>query len=114
MADFVVGVVGDVLRHVGVEILECRDAGRVSGVRIIVVIYGSPKLVVLLPQVSFYELGSRSKSQEGRIAFGQFLVAVANNLPACSAAAPATPTPCRNERRWMTRRHFVVTSSDSG
>ena len=56
MADLVVGVVGDVLRHVAVEILECGDVIRVSGIRIVIVVDLSAELVVLLPQISLDKL----------------------------------------------------------
>ena len=49
MADLVVSVVGDVLRHISVEILERSDVGRIARIRIVIVIDLSAKLIVLLP-----------------------------------------------------------------
>jgi len=49
MADLVIGVVGDVLRHVPIELLERGDVGWVSGIRIVIVVDLSAELVVLLP-----------------------------------------------------------------
>ena len=96
MADFVISVVGDVLRHVPVEVLKRSDVCGVAGIRIIIVVHLPAKLVVLLPQIRLDKLNSGSKA------------------PAGKAAAPATPTPLKNERRRTTRCQFVRTSSICG
>jgi hypothetical protein len=63
MADFVVSVVGDVLRHISVEILERSDVVRIAGVRIVIVIDLSAKLVVLLPKFRLDKLDRGGKPQ---------------------------------------------------
>lgn len=70
MADLIVGIVGYVLRHVFIEICQCRQVRRISGVRIVVLIYRPSEFVVLLPKVGFYQLDSGSKSQYGGVASG--------------------------------------------
>ena len=71
MADLVVCVVRDVLRHVPVEILEGRDVGGVSGVRIVVVVHLSAELVVLLPQISLDKFDGRRKSEQCGVTPGE-------------------------------------------
>src|SRR2546423_1150606 len=60
MTDLVVGVIRDVLRHVPVQVRQCRH------------IRGGPpvlttELVVLLPQVAFDQLGRREEPQDRNV-----------------------------------------------
>jgi hypothetical protein len=63
VAELVVGVVGDVLRHVPVEVRQRRHVARVAAVC-------APELVVLLPQIAFDQLGSGQEAQDGDVAIG--------------------------------------------
>jgi hypothetical protein len=60
----VLGVVGDVLRHVAVEVLERCNVGGVAAV-------DPPELVVLLPEVGLDDLGGRREAEDRDVAFGQ-------------------------------------------
>ena len=54
MAQFVVSIVGDVLRHITVKVAECGDVGRIPAL-------DSSQFVVLLPQISLDEFGCRGE-----------------------------------------------------
>ena len=67
MADLIVGGVGDVLRHVAIELLKSVDVGltyTVGGLY-------SPKFLVLLPQVGFDDLRCEQKLQNRRVPLGE-------------------------------------------
>ena len=64
MAELVVGVIGDVLRHVAVEVRERGHVRRVAAVH-------STELVVLLPEVALDELRRGEESQDRDITLGQ-------------------------------------------
>ena len=61
MAELVVGVVGDVLRHVAVEVLQRRHVGRVTAVH-------AAELVVLLPEVALDQLNRREQTENRDVA----------------------------------------------
>jgi hypothetical protein len=61
VAALVVGVVGDVLGHVPVEVLERRDVGGVAAVH-------AAELRVLLPQVGLEQLRRGQEPQDGGVA----------------------------------------------
>jgi len=110
VADLVVGVVGDVLRHVAVKVLKRSD---VSGVAAI----DAAELVVLLPEIGLDDLRCGEKLQDRNIAAREpapgiapaartpALTPVASRAPAGSIAV-AMPTPLRNERRRITLRQW--------
>jgi len=96
-AKLIIGIVGDVLRHVAIEICKCRHIGWIPAIH-------STQLGVLRPQVALDQFGGRQNTQDVGIALGKLLrVRPRQAFPA--TAAPATPIPCRNERRLTTRRH---------
>ena len=68
MAQFIVGVIGNVLRHIAIEIAECGDVGRIAAL-------DSSQFVVLLPQISLDEFDCRREPQERGIAFGELACA---------------------------------------
>jgi len=74
MADLVIGVVGDVLRHVSIELLKRVYVSRVSSIRVVIVVDRSAELVVLLPQIGLDKFDCRGKSENGSISLGKPLV----------------------------------------
>ncbi len=74
MAHLVVRVVGDVLRHVAVEVLKRRD---VSGVFAV----DAAELVVLLPEIRLDDLRGREELQDRNIAARE-------PAPGCAGGAP--------------------------
>jgi hypothetical protein len=67
VTQLVVRVVGYVLRHVAVEVLQGGDVGCVAAV-------GSAQLVVLLPEVALDDLGRRQEAEDRDVAFAEHVV----------------------------------------
>jgi hypothetical protein len=67
VTQLVVRVVGYVLRHVAVEVLQGGDVGCVAAV-------GSAQLVVLLPEVALDDLGRRQEAEDRDVAFAEHAV----------------------------------------
>jgi hypothetical protein len=61
VADLVVGVIGDVLRHIAVEVRQRGDVRRIATVH-------SSELVVLLPEVALDQLGRGEEPQDRDVA----------------------------------------------
>lgn len=80
MADFVIGVVGDILRHVAIEVLERGDVCGISWIWLIVFIYRASELIVLLPEIGLYEFDRQRELQKVSIVFRQFLVVLREQL----------------------------------
>ncbi len=94
MADFVIGVVGDILRHVAIKVLKRSDVCWVSRIWLIVLIYRASELVVLLPEIGLYEFDGQCKLQKLSIAFRQFVVVLREQ---CSSWQRRTSHACRTE-----------------
>src|SRR3982074_735812 len=70
MAQFIVGVIRNVLRHIRVQILESEDIGWVASLR-------AAKFSVLSPQIGLDDFGGRKKLQNRRVPRGKLLRASA-------------------------------------
>ena len=68
MAQFIVGIMGDVLGHISIKVAERGDVGWIASL-------DSSQFVVLLPQISLYEFCGRREPQERSIAFGKLACA---------------------------------------
>ena len=71
MGEFVVGVVMDVLRHVGVEYRERVGVVRVAAPAGDFTVLNATELVVLLPEVGFERLERGQEPENRRISRGQ-------------------------------------------
>ena len=92
MAQFIISVIGDVLRHIAIKVAECGYVGRIASLN-------SSQLVVLLPQISLYDFRCRCEPQEGGIAFGQL------------ACAPRSLRKALGARRKQILSQFLIESS---
>jgi hypothetical protein len=63
VAQFIVSVIRDVLRHIAIQVAEGGDVGWIAS-------FDASQFVVLLPQISLYDFGCRREPQEGGVAFG--------------------------------------------
>ena len=69
MREFILGVVMDVLRHVGVKHRQGSGVCRAAAASGNFVVLHSSKFVVLLPEIGFQNFRGRQKSQNCRIPF---------------------------------------------
>ena len=68
MTQFIVGIVGNVLRHIAVKVAERGHVGRIASL-------DSPQFVVLLPEISLDEFYCCREPQERSIAPGKLACA---------------------------------------
>ena len=72
MTQFIIVIIGNILRHVAIEILERKFVGRISDVGGTIVGFGgSAQLIVLSPQIALYDLGPSRESKKIGITFGK-------------------------------------------
>jgi hypothetical protein len=72
VTQFIVVIIGNILRHVAIEILEDKFVGRISNVEWAIVGFGgSAQLVVLSPQIALYDLSPCREPEKIRITFGK-------------------------------------------
>jgi hypothetical protein len=72
VTQFIIVIVGNILGHVAIKILERKFVRRISDVGWAVVGFGgSSQLVVLRPQIALYNLGPCRKPEKIRITFGE-------------------------------------------
>jgi len=64
VTQFIVGIVGNVLRHIAIKVAERGQVGRIASL-------DSPQFVVLLPEISLDEFYCRREPQERSIALGK-------------------------------------------
>jgi hypothetical protein len=76
VADLVVGVVGNILRHIAIEILQRGNISWIPGIGIVVMIYDASEFVILLPQIGLNELDRCGGPQERDIALAKVVFAV--------------------------------------
>jgi hypothetical protein len=70
VTQFIIIVVGNVLGHIAIEILERKFVRRISDVGWAVIGFGgSPQLIVLRPQIALYNLDPCSEPEKVRITF---------------------------------------------
>src|SRR4029077_16833921 len=74
MTNLVIGVVGDILRHVAIKVLKCSHGCWISRIRLIVLVYRASELVVLLPEISLNQFDGQRKLQELSIVFTKLLI----------------------------------------
>jgi hypothetical protein len=107
VTQFIIVIVGNILGHIAIEILERKFVRRISHVGWAVVgLGGAPKLIVLRPQIALYNLDPCCEPEKVRITFGKASTAlrprfawVINNALAGSNVAPTMPRPLIKERR---------------
>ena len=72
MTQFIIGIVGNILGHVTIEILERKNVGRISDVRWAVVgLCGSTQLIVLGPQIALDDFRPCCEPEKIRIALAE-------------------------------------------
>jgi hypothetical protein len=72
VTQFIVVIIGNILRHVAIEILEGKFVGRISNVEWAIVGFGgSAQLVVLSPKIALYDLSPCREPEKIRITFGK-------------------------------------------
>jgi hypothetical protein len=92
VADLVVGVIGNILRHIAIEILQGGNIRWIPGIGIVVMIYDASEFVILLPQIGLNELDRCGEPQERDIALAKVVPPSANSV-LVPAEAPPRPTP---------------------
>jgi hypothetical protein len=72
VTQLIIVIVGNILGHVAIEILERKFVRRISDVGWAVVGFGGPsQLIVLRPQIALYDLGPCCEPEKIRITFGK-------------------------------------------
>jgi hypothetical protein len=72
VTQLIIGIIANILGHVAIEILECKFVGGISDIGWAVVGFcRSSQLIVLDPQIAFYDFGPGRESEKVRIAFGK-------------------------------------------
>jgi hypothetical protein len=76
VTQFIIGIVANILGHVGIKILERKFVSWISDVSWAVVgCCGSAQLIVLGPQIALHDFGPCREPEKIRIAFGKFACA---------------------------------------
>jgi hypothetical protein len=72
VTQLIIVIIGNILGHIAIEILERKFVGRISDVGCTIVGFcGSAQLIVLRPQIALYDLDPCRKPEKVRIAFGK-------------------------------------------
>jgi hypothetical protein len=77
VTQFIIGIIGNILGHVAIEILERKYIGRISDVSwAIVGLCGSTQLIVLGPQIALDDFRPCCEPEKIRIAFTESVFAL--------------------------------------